>query len=36
MICDDEMVGHFRMEKMDRNVPVQELIDFIVSNCFGG
>ncbi len=36
MICDDEMVGHFRMEKMDRKVPVQGLIDFIVSNCFGG
>lgn len=36
MICDDEMVGHFRMEKIDHKVATQELINFIISNCFGG
>ncbi|HEY3432630.1 MAG TPA: hypothetical protein VGK09_08785 [Rhodocyclaceae bacterium] len=36
MVCDDEMVGHFRVEKIDRKVPMQELVDFVVSNCYGG
>ena len=36
MICDDEMVGHFKMEKIDHEISAQKLVDFVVSNCFGG
>ena len=36
MICDDEMVGHFKMDFIDHKVTKQELVNFIVSNCYGG
>lgn len=36
MICNDEMVGHFKIHKTDREISIQELVDFVVSNCFGG
>lgn len=36
MICDDEMIGHFELKKVQRKVKMQELVDFVVSNCYGG
>jgi hypothetical protein len=36
VICDDDMIGHFKLKKVKHEVPMQELIDFVVTNCFGG
>lgn len=36
MICNDEMIGHFKMDKISKEVGKQELVNFIVSNCYGG
>ncbi len=36
MVCDDDMLGHFQMKKIAREVSMQELVDFVVSNCYGG
>jgi len=36
MICNDDMAGHFKMDDIDREVTKQELVDYVVSNCFGG
>ncbi len=36
MICNDDMVGHFKMDKIDHEISKQELVNFIVSNCYGG
>ncbi len=36
MICNDDMVGHFKMDKINHEVSKQELVNFIVSNCLGG
>jgi hypothetical protein len=36
MICNDDVVGHFKMDKVDHEATMQELVDFVVSNCYGG
>lgn len=36
MICNDDMIGHFKMDKVMHEVTMQELVDFVVSNCYGG
>src|ERR1017187_8643410 len=33
MICDDDMVGHFHFIEVRNKIKVQELVDFVVSNC---
>jgi uncharacterized protein YecT (DUF1311 family) len=36
-ICDDDMVGHFKMVKINRSTSSkQDLIKFTIANCFGG
>ena len=36
IICDDDMVGHFKMEPSDRKPTMQRLVDFVAKNCYGG
>lgn len=36
MICNDEMVGHFKMDRIDHKATMQELVDYVASNCVGG
>lgn len=37
MVCDDEMVGHFSLEKIQKeNTSVYDLADFVRKNCYGG
>ncbi|MDO8208273.1 MAG: hypothetical protein Q7T38_10735 [Gallionella sp.] len=36
MVCNDEMVGHFKMDNMDHEVTPQELVNYVASNCYGG
>lgn len=40
-ICNDEMVGHFKMTPLDRKLgsfvgSISEITDFTMKNCFGG
>ncbi len=35
-ICNDDLVGNFKLEKIDHEPSNQELIDFILSYCGGG
>jgi hypothetical protein len=36
MICNDDMVGNFKVTKHAHSPTTQELVDFVVSNCVGG
>jgi hypothetical protein len=36
MICDDEMVGHFKMSEIHDRPVIQDLADFVLLNCTGG
>jgi uncharacterized protein len=36
LICDDEMVGHLKIEHVNHRVSMHELVNFIASNCVGG
>lgn len=36
-ICNDDMVGHFSLMKLDRNTTtIEELGTFVADNCYGG
>jgi hypothetical protein len=37
LVCDDEMVGHFRVEDTERSgAPIERVIEFAARHCFGG
>jgi hypothetical protein len=35
-VCDDDMVGHFKMEPASEAQGLNDLAIFVVNNCFGG
>jgi uncharacterized protein len=36
MVCNDDMLGHFKTEKSSSGIPKVDLVNFTIKNCFGG
>lgn len=37
MICNDKLAGYFKLQKIDPDKTTRkQLIDFVISNCYGG
>ncbi len=36
LVCNDDMLGYFKISPIEQEVTEQKLVDFIAANCFGG